>query len=88
MTFLNIFIATGIAVIGLVVYSALVISGRQERLAQRIREENGFEKVPCPTYSAGGFAFETSEDLTTGDDILSEIDEIGEIVFNFKKIDS
>jgi len=71
MTLFNVTIGISIAVIGLVVYSALVVSGRQERLAQRIREENKFERAP---YSAGSFAFEVSEELAD-DDEFDEFDE-------------
>ena len=90
MTLLSIFIGTGIAVVALVVYSALVISSRQERLAQRIREENSFERAPYSTYSTSGFNFETSEELTDVDEVdeISELyDELydDEIVFKFEK---
>jgi len=46
MILFNISIGISIGVIGLVVYSALVVSGRQEQIAQRIREENEFESEP------------------------------------------
>ena len=49
-----------LAVIILVVYAALVVSSRQERLANRVWEENRFIRAPSNT---GRFAFETSEEL-------------------------
>ena len=80
MTFFNVSIGILAAVIGVVIYSALVVSGRQERIAQRVREENKFERAPSD------FAFEASEELTD----LDEVDESSEIdeVFKFKKTDS
>ena len=70
MTILSISIGISIAVIGLVVYSALVVSSQQERIAQRVREENRFERAP---YSADRFAFETSEELVDEDE-MNELD--------------
>ena len=95
MTLLSIFIGTGVAVIGLIVYSALIVSGRQERIAQRVREENRFERAPYSTgsgslYSAGGFAFETSEELSDLDEV-DEVDNPNDLyddVFNFEKYKS
>ena len=68
MTLFTIFIGISIAVISLVVYSALVVSGKQERLAQRVRDENRFERSPFSSYSADHFAFEVSEELTNEDE--------------------
>jgi len=83
MVLFIIFIVFSITVIGLVVYSALVISSKQDQIAQRLREENRFKRA-----SANGLALEASEELANVGDETSEIDEIGEIVFNFKKPDS
>lgn len=75
MTLFNISIGIAVAVIALVVYSALVVSGQQERTAQRVREENRFERAPYSAYSAEGFAFETSDELTAHADELNEFNE-------------
>jgi len=69
MALFGISIGISIAVIGLVVYSALVVSSRQEQIAQRIREENRFKRAPYAPYSTNSFAFETSEDLINEDEI-------------------
>lgn len=74
MTLLHITIGISIAVIGLVVYSALVVSSRQEQIAQRVRKENSFKRASYTPHSADRFAFETSEDLV-GEDELEEIEE-------------
>ena len=79
MTLVNISIGISVAVIGLVVYSALVVSSRQEQLAQRIREENRFKRAPYAPYSADRFAFEVSEDLMDEE----ELDEFSESEENF-----
>jgi len=71
MTLFSITIGISVAVVGLVVYSALVVSSRQEQIAQRVREENRFKRAPYAPYSADSFAFETSEDLV-GEDELEE----------------
>jgi len=63
MTIIAITVGIALAVISLVVYSALVVSSQQERLAQRVKEENRFVRAP---YNYGRFAFETSEELTDG----------------------
>jgi len=91
MTLLNISIGISVAVIGLVVYSALVVSGQQERMAQRVKEENRFERAPYSQrtpgslYTAGGFAFETSEELTSSLESADEdeLDEFDEFEDNF-----
>ena len=91
MTLLSIFIGTSVAVIGLVVYSALVVSSRQERLAQRVKEENRFERAPGSgsLYSAGGFAFETSEELADVEvEEVCDPSELYEDVFSFEKYKS
>jgi len=77
MTLLSITIGISVAVIGLVVYSALVVSSRQEQIAQRVREENRFKRAPYAPYSADSFAFEISEDLV-GEDESSEFDDFEE----------
>jgi len=88
MTLFSIFIGISVAVIGLVVYSALVVSSRQERIAQRVREENRFERAayskrtPGSLYSAGSFAFETAEELTDEDE-FNETDELSEFDGNY-----
>ena len=69
MTVFNLFISISVAVIGLVVYSTLVVSSRQDRIAQRVREENKFERAPYSPFSSGGFAFETSEELANEDEL-------------------
>jgi len=46
MILFNIFIGISIGVIGLVVYSALVVSGRQGQTIRHIRKENEFESEP------------------------------------------
>jgi len=74
MTLLNITIGISMAVIGLVVYSALVVSGKQEQLARRMKEENRFDRTPYSPYSAGHFTFETSEELIDGDAFEDELD--------------
>jgi len=68
MTLLHVTIGISIAVVGLVVYSALVVANQQEQTAQRIREENRFRKAPYAPYSADSFAFEISEDLVVEDE--------------------
>lgn len=70
MTLLSISVGITVAVIGLVVYSALVVSSKQERLAERVREENRFERAPYMPYSTDSFAFEASEDLMEDDETL------------------
>jgi len=94
------FIGVSVAVIALVVYSALVVSSKQEELAQRLRRENRFERAPYKTFSTDDLAFETADELVSDDglsgqgneigdaDEIGEISEIGEIVFNFKKTKS
>jgi len=79
MTLFNFFIGISIAVIILVVYSALVVSTKQERIAQQLREENKFKRKPYSSHSVDNFAFETSEELTDKD----EFDEFGEHDENF-----
>ena len=93
------FIGISVAVIALVVYSALVISSKQEELAQRLRNENSFERAPYKTFSTDDLAFETADELVAGDELseegneigdaddIGEIGEIGELIFNFKKAD-
>jgi len=62
-----------IAVVCLVVYSALVVSSRQDLIARRVREENRFVRASINPYnSSGRFAFETSEELTDEDFLESE----------------
>ena len=68
MTLFNIFIGISVAVIVLVIYSALVISTRQEQTAQRVRDENRFERAPYSRRTADSFAFETSEELVDVDE--------------------
>lgn len=89
MTLFSIFIGISVAVIGLVVYSTLIVSGKQDQLARRIREENRFQRAP---YSEGtsdsstpvtNFAFEASEDLIDGDvfDVIHELSEFEDYYF-------
>ena len=68
MTLFGISIGISVAVVGLVVYSALVVSSRQEQIAQRIREENRFKRAPYAPYSANIFAFETAKELVSEDE--------------------
>lgn len=77
MTLFGISIGISIAVIGLVVYSALVVSSRQERIAQQISEENSFERA----HSANGFIFETSDELADFDE------DDDDIAFSFERND-
>jgi len=74
MTLLNITIGISMAVIGLVVYSALVVSGKQEQLARRMKEENRFDRTPYSPYSTPYLAFETSEELMAEDAFEDELD--------------
>jgi len=61
MAIIAIVVGITVAVISLVVYSALIISNQQARLANRLREENRFIQAP---FTTGHFAFETAEELT------------------------
>jgi len=51
-----------LAVISLVAYAILIVSGRQKRLANRVWEENRFTRAP---YNTGRFTFEISEEITS-----------------------
>jgi len=62
------FIAVGVII--LVVYSALVVSSRQDKLAKRVREENTFKRASY-TPSRNHFAMETAEDFTEEKDNLA-----------------
>jgi len=73
MTFVGITIGIAVAVIALVVYSALVVSSRQDRLAERLREENSFKRAPYRSYSADSFAFETSDELMEDDEFEEDL---------------
>ncbi|MCL1989476.1 MAG: hypothetical protein FWG67_01170 [Defluviitaleaceae bacterium] len=74
MTLLGIFIGISVAVVGLVVYSTVVVSSRQEQIAQRVREENSFKRAPYSSYAADRFSFEIAEDL-----MENELKECGEL---------
>jgi len=65
MEIIAVIVAITLAVIILVVYGIFVVSNRQKRLANRAWEENRFIRAP---YNTGRFAFETSEELTSGNE--------------------
>ena len=82
MTLFKISIGISIAVISLVVYSALIISSRGERLAEHIKKENRFERNPYQGYPTGDLAFETSDELAVSDD-FNPPDELNEFNENY-----
>lgn len=77
MAIIAIVVGITLAVISLVVYSALVVSSHQERLAQRVRAENRFVRAPRYPYTAASrFAFETADELTEDSESETEIDDL------------
>ena len=64
MAIIIVVVGITLAVFSLVIYTALVISGKQERLAIRVREENRFIRAPRYPYTAASrFAFEAAEEI-------------------------